>query len=56
MLTGADLLVIAPWLVFGAGMAAIGYGLLSRRRTSRRRGPGRRATGRRAFRDRGNRR
>jgi hypothetical protein len=51
VLTGADLLVIAPWLVFGAGMAAIGYGLLSRRRTSRRRGPGRRA-----FRDRGNRR
>jgi hypothetical protein len=55
VLTGADLLVIAPWLVFGAGLAAIGYGLLSRR-TSRRRSPGRRATGRREFRDRGKRR
>jgi len=54
-LTSADLLVIAPWLVFGAGVAAIGFGLLSRR-TSRRRDPGRRARGRRAFRDRGKRR
>jgi hypothetical protein len=27
----ADLLVLAPWLIFGAGLAAIGYRLLHRR-------------------------
>ena len=42
-LTDADLLVLAPWLFFGAGLAAIGYGLLSRRRAVSRRAPGRRA-------------
>jgi hypothetical protein len=30
-LTGTDLLVLAPWLIFGAGLAAIGYALLRRR-------------------------
>jgi hypothetical protein len=48
-LTGADLLVLAPWLFFGAGLAAIGYGLLSSRREPRRREPRRRASGRRAL-------
>jgi hypothetical protein len=57
-LTGADLLVLTPWLFFGAGLAAIGYGLLGRRRAagrcaSRRRGVSRRAPGRRALRHRG---
>ncbi len=47
-LTDADLLVLAPWLFFGAGLAAIGYGLLSRRRVSRRRAVSRRASRRRA--------
>jgi hypothetical protein len=42
-LSGADLLVVTPWLFFGAGLAAIGYGLLRRRRAARRRGPGRRS-------------
>jgi hypothetical protein len=28
--TGGDLLALVPWLIFGAGMAAIGYRLLSR--------------------------
>jgi hypothetical protein len=41
-LTGADLLVLVPWLFFGAGLAAIGYGLLSSRRGPRRRASGRR--------------
>jgi hypothetical protein len=31
-LTGADLLVLAPWLVFAAGLAVLGYALLHRRR------------------------
>jgi membrane protein required for beta-lactamase induction len=34
--TAADLLVLAPWLIFGAGIAAICYRLLARRRASRR--------------------
>jgi len=29
--TAADLLVLAPWLIFGAALAAICYHLLSRR-------------------------
>jgi hypothetical protein len=28
--TAADLLVLAPWLIFGAGLAAICYRLLTR--------------------------
>jgi hypothetical protein len=32
--TGDDLIVVAPWLVFGAGLAAIGYRLLRHRPTS----------------------
>jgi hypothetical protein len=36
--TAADLLVLAPWLVFGAGLAAICYRLLRRRGAGRRRG------------------
>ncbi len=43
-LTDADLLVLAPWLFFGAGLAAIGYGLLGRRRVSRRPAVSRRAS------------
>jgi hypothetical protein len=35
-LTAADLLVLAPWLIFGAGLAVIGYRLLSRRAARRR--------------------
>jgi hypothetical protein len=34
--TAADLLVLAPWLIFGAALAAICYRLLARRRASRR--------------------
>jgi hypothetical protein len=34
--TAADLLVLAPWLIFGAALAAICYGLLIRRAASRR--------------------
>jgi hypothetical protein len=34
--TTADLLVLAPWLIFGASLGAIGFRLLSRRGTSRR--------------------
>jgi hypothetical protein len=34
--TGANLLVLAPWLIFGAGIAVICYRLLARRGTSRR--------------------
>jgi len=34
--TRADLLVLAPWLIFGAALAAICYRLLARRRASRR--------------------
>jgi hypothetical protein len=51
-LTGGDLVVLAPWLIFGAGLAAIGYGLMSRRRTSHRRSLSRRAPHRRALRHR----
>jgi hypothetical protein len=32
--TAANLLVLAPWLIFGAGLAAICYRLLSRRSVS----------------------
>jgi len=32
--TGADLLVVAPWLIFGAALAAICYRLLSHRSAS----------------------
>jgi hypothetical protein len=39
----ADLLVLAPWLVFGAGLSAIGVRLLGRRGTSHR-GTGQRGT------------
>lgn len=35
-MTTADLLVLTPWLVFGAGLGAIGFRLLSQRGTSRR--------------------
>jgi len=35
--TGADLLVLVPWLIFGAGMAVIGYRLLSRGMSRQRR-------------------
>jgi hypothetical protein len=35
--TVADLLVLAPWLVFGAALAVICYRLLTRRGGSRRR-------------------
>jgi hypothetical protein len=34
---GANLLVLAPWLIFGACIVAIGYRLLSRRGPDRRR-------------------
>jgi hypothetical protein len=34
--TAADLLVLAPWLIFGAVLAAICYRLLARRGASRR--------------------
>jgi hypothetical protein len=30
-MTMADLLVLAPWLIFGGGLGAIGYRLLSQR-------------------------
>jgi len=30
-MTTADLLVLAPWLIFGGGLGAIGYRLLSLR-------------------------
>ena len=32
-MTNDDLIVMAPWLVFGAGLAAIGYRLFRQRRT-----------------------
>jgi hypothetical protein len=51
----ADLLVLAPWLVFGAGLSAIGVRLLGRRGTSHRgtgqRGTSLRGTARRRRRD-----
>jgi len=34
--TAADLLVLAPWLIFGAALAAICYRLLARRCASHR--------------------
>jgi hypothetical protein len=34
--TAADLLVLAPWLIFGAGLVVICYRLLSRRSASHR--------------------
>jgi hypothetical protein len=41
--TATDLLVLAPWLVFGAGLSAIGVRLLSQRGTPfSQRGTGRR--------------
>jgi hypothetical protein len=33
----ANLLVLAPWIIFGAGLAVICYRLLSRRSFNRRR-------------------
>ena len=33
-MTSDDLIVVAPWLVFGAGLAAIGYRLFRHRHTS----------------------
>jgi hypothetical protein len=35
--TAVDLLVFGPWLIFGAGMAVIGYLLLRRHGTARQR-------------------
>ena len=35
--TAIDLLVFGPWLIFGAGMAVIGYLLLRRHSTARQR-------------------
>lgn len=35
-MTGSDLLVLAPWLIFGAGLGAIGFRLLRQRGTARR--------------------
>jgi hypothetical protein len=35
--TAVDLLVFGPWLIFGAGMAVIGYLLLRRHSTARQR-------------------
>ena len=37
--TAADLLVLAPWLIFGAAVAVICYSLLTRRGASRRNRP-----------------
>jgi hypothetical protein len=37
--TAADLLVLAPWLIFGAAVAVICYRLLTRRGASRRNRP-----------------
>lgn len=34
-MTSDNLIVIAPWLVFGAGLAVIAYQLLAHRRSSR---------------------
>ena len=34
-MTGDDLIVMAPWLVFGASLVVIGYRLLSHRSTRR---------------------
>ena len=36
-MNAADLFVLAPWLLFGAGLGAIGYRLWRRRVTSHRR-------------------
>jgi hypothetical protein len=35
-MTGGDLIVLAPWVIFGAGMIVISIRLLARRRASRR--------------------
>jgi hypothetical protein len=35
IVTGDDLIVIAPWLVFGAGLVLIGFRLLAQRGTRR---------------------
>jgi hypothetical protein len=40
-LTTTNLLVLIPWLIFGAGLAAIGWRLLSSRTACRRRRGGR---------------
>ena len=34
-MTGTDLIVLAPWIVFAAGLAVIGFLLLRSRRVSR---------------------
>jgi hypothetical protein len=36
-MTAADLLVFGPWLIFGAGLAVIGYRLLKRHGRTRQR-------------------
>jgi hypothetical protein len=36
--TAVDLLVLAPWLVFGAGLSVLGYRLLAHRGRPRRHG------------------
>jgi hypothetical protein len=36
-MTAADLLVFGPWLIFGAGLAVIGYRLLRRHGAARQR-------------------
>ena len=36
-MTAVDLLVFGPWLIFGAGLAVIGYLLLRRRGKARHR-------------------
>ena len=40
-MTGGDLVVLAPWVIFGACLAVICIRLLARRRASRRHPPGR---------------
>jgi hypothetical protein len=35
-MTGGDLLILAPWVVFGAGLVIIGFRLWKSRRSSRR--------------------
>jgi hypothetical protein len=40
-LTATDVLVLVPWLIFGAGLAVIGWRLLSSRTAGRRRRGGR---------------
>jgi hypothetical protein len=50
--TTTDLLVLAPWLVFGAGLGAIGVRLFSRRGSGQH-GSGQRGFGQRGFGPRG---